>query len=81
SDSGGPTNLHLSHSTAFSEALSLLTSRVRVHNKTGKYTPSQYYSVNLSTSGRSGRAVVYMIWQASHMDQTFFMCSDVNFVA
>ncbi|WP_373308363.1 lytic polysaccharide monooxygenase [Microbispora siamensis] len=26
-----------------------------------------------------GRAVVYTIWQASHMDQTFFFCSDVNF--
>ncbi|OPG03567.1 hypothetical protein [Microbispora sp. GKU 823] len=24
-------------------------------------------------------AVVYTIWQASHMDQTFFFCSDVNF--
>ncbi len=47
--------------------------------KTGKYAPGQYYSVNLSTSGRSGRAVVYTIWQASHMDQTFFFCSDVNF--
>ncbi|MBE3011830.1 lytic polysaccharide monooxygenase [Microbispora sp. NEAU-D428] len=47
--------------------------------KTGKYALGQYYSVDLSTSGRSGRAVVYTIWQASHMDQTFFFCSDVNF--
>ena len=48
--------------------------------KTGRYSPGQYYPVDLSTSGRSGRAVIYTIWQASHMDQTFFMCSDVNFV-
>lgn len=48
--------------------------------KTGRYSPAEYYTVNLSTSGRTGRAVIYTIWQASHMDQTFFMCSDVNFV-
>ncbi|MEU7911274.1 lytic polysaccharide monooxygenase [Microbispora bryophytorum] len=45
----------------------------------GRYAPGQYYSVDLSTSGRTGRAVVYTIWQASHMDQTFFFRSDVNF--
>ncbi len=33
----------------------------------------------MSTSGLSGRHVVYTIWQASHMDQTYFLCSDVNF--
>ncbi|MGO4423542.1 lytic polysaccharide monooxygenase, partial [Streptomyces sp. MCAF7] len=27
----------------------------------------------------TGRHVVYTIWQASHMDQTYFLCSDVNF--
>nr|WP_225311546.1 lytic polysaccharide monooxygenase [Microbispora cellulosiformans] len=47
--------------------------------KTGRYAPADYYTVNLSTSGRTGRAVVYTIWQASHMDQAFFFCSDVNF--
>ncbi|MEU8060654.1 lytic polysaccharide monooxygenase [Microbispora bryophytorum] len=45
----------------------------------GRYAPGQYYSVDLSTSGRTGRAVVYTIWQASHMDQTFFFRSDVDF--
>ncbi|GGO16869.1 chitin-binding protein [Microbispora rosea subsp. aerata] len=49
--------------------------------KTGRYAPGEYYTVNLSTSGRSGRAVIYTIWQASHMDQTFFFCSDVNFTS
>ncbi|MFD0304349.1 lytic polysaccharide monooxygenase [Streptomyces sp. NPDC127119] len=47
--------------------------------RTGKYAPGQNYAVDVSTSGLSGRHVVYTIWQASHMDQTFFMCSDVNF--
>ncbi|WP_030986801.1 lytic polysaccharide monooxygenase auxiliary activity family 9 protein [Streptomyces sp. NRRL WC-3744] len=47
--------------------------------RTGKYAPSQNYSIPLSTSGYSGRHVVYTIWQASHMDQTYFLCSDVNF--
>lgn len=46
---------------------------------TGRYAPSQNYSIDVSTSGRSGRAVVYTIWQASHMDQAYFICSDVNF--
>ncbi|KAK1182133.1 lytic polysaccharide monooxygenase [Streptomyces sp. NBS 14/10] len=47
--------------------------------KTGKYGPSQNYSIDVSTSGYTGRHVVYTIWQASHMDQAYFLCSDVNF--
>ncbi|MGY0058447.1 lytic polysaccharide monooxygenase auxiliary activity family 9 protein [Streptomyces sp. LZ34] len=47
--------------------------------KTGKYGPSQNYSIDVKTSGYTGRHVVYTIWQASHMDQTYFLCSDVNF--
>lgn len=47
--------------------------------RTGKYAPGQNYSVNVNASGRSGRHLVYTIWQASHMDQTYFLCSDVNF--
>lgn len=30
-------------------------------------------------SGRSGRAMVYTIWQASHLDQSYYFCSDVDF--
>ncbi|GAA2993199.1 lytic polysaccharide monooxygenase auxiliary activity family 9 protein [Streptomyces fulvorobeus] len=47
--------------------------------QTGRYGPSQNYSIPVSTSGYTGRHVVYTIWQASHMDQTYFLCSDVNF--
>lgn len=32
-------------------------------------------------AGRSGPAVVFVVWQASHMDQTFYLCSDVTFDA
>ncbi|MEV0015534.1 lytic polysaccharide monooxygenase auxiliary activity family 9 protein [Streptomyces tendae] len=47
--------------------------------RTGSYGPSQNYEIPVSTSGLSGRHVVYTIWQASHMDQTYFLCSDVDF--
>ncbi|WP_229075963.1 lytic polysaccharide monooxygenase [Actinoplanes sp. DH11] len=35
--------------------------------------------VPVSVSGRSGRALVYTIWQASHLDQSYYFCSDVAF--
>ncbi|MFE6186186.1 lytic polysaccharide monooxygenase [Streptomyces sp. NPDC056465] len=47
--------------------------------ETGSYAPSQNYEIPVTTSGLGGRHVVYTIWQASHMDQTYFLCSDVNF--
>lgn len=48
--------------------------------KTGRYAPGSDYVVdNLTAPGRTGRHVVFTIWQASHMDQAFFFCSDVNF--
>ncbi|GII76988.1 chitin-binding protein [Sphaerisporangium rufum] len=47
--------------------------------KTARYAPAEYYNIPVNLSGRSGRAVFYTIWQASHFDQTFFFCSDVNF--
>lgn len=32
-----------------------------------------------SAPGRTGRHIVYTIWQASHMDQSYYFCSDVDF--
>lgn len=32
-----------------------------------------------TASGRSGRHIIYTIWQASHSDQSYYLCSDVNF--
>lgn len=42
------------------------------------YAPSEAHEVPVSTSGLSGRHVVCTIRQASHMDQTYLLCSDVN---
>nr|WP_239175373.1 lytic polysaccharide monooxygenase [Actinoplanes cyaneus] len=35
--------------------------------------------IPVSAAGRTGRAMVYTIWQASHLDQSYYFCSDVNF--
>lgn len=35
--------------------------------------------VPASAPGRTGRHIVYTIWQASHLDQSYYLCSDVNF--
>jgi chitin-binding protein len=48
----------------------------------GSYKDDQHgvpVSVDVSAPGRTGRHIVYTIWQASHKDQTFYFCSDVNF--
>ncbi|WP_173134269.1 lytic polysaccharide monooxygenase auxiliary activity family 9 protein [Kibdelosporangium persicum] len=47
--------------------------------QTGKLAPAGTYQVNVNAGSRSGRHVVYTIWQASHMDQSYYFCSDVNF--
>jgi chitin-binding protein len=36
-------------------------------------------SISARAAGRSGRHIVYTVWQASHMDQSYYFCSDVNF--
>ncbi|MGP4110693.1 lytic polysaccharide monooxygenase auxiliary activity family 9 protein [Streptomyces sp. 4N509B] len=33
----------------------------------------------VSAPGRTGHHVVYTIWQASHLDQSYYHCTDVNF--
>ena len=33
----------------------------------------------VALTGRTGRAMVYTIWQASHLDQSYYFCSDVDF--
>ncbi|AGL17244.1 lytic polysaccharide monooxygenase [Actinoplanes sp. N902-109] len=35
--------------------------------------------VPVALSGRTGRALVYTIWQASHLDQSYYFCSDIAF--
>nr|MDT0659296.1 lytic polysaccharide monooxygenase [Micromonospora sp. DSM 115978] len=45
---------------------------------TGRYAPAQNISFNVSAAGRSGPHVLFVIWQASHMDQAYMWCSDIN---
>ncbi|WP_198587255.1 lytic polysaccharide monooxygenase auxiliary activity family 9 protein [Glycomyces xiaoerkulensis] len=47
--------------------------------ETGVYEPGEAVDIPVSAPGRSGHHVVYVIWQASHFDQTFYSCSDVWF--
>ena len=46
---------------------------------TGRYAPAQNISFNVSTSGYTGHHIVFVIWQASHLDQAYMWCSDVTF--
>jgi len=52
------------------------------------YTPASQWrqvqsgveiDIPASAPGRTGRHIVYTIWLASHMDQAYFICSDVIF--
>jgi chitin-binding protein len=45
-------------------------------------TPHQgvQLNINATANGRSGRHIVYTIWQASHSDQSYYFCADVNIV-
>lgn len=45
---------------------------------TGRYAPAQNISFNVSISGRTGSHVLFVVWKASHMDQTYMWCSDIN---
>ncbi|NUT33122.1 MAG: cellulose-binding protein [Hamadaea sp.] len=35
--------------------------------------------IGANAPGRTGRHMVYTIWQASHLDQSYYLCTDVNF--
>lgn len=36
-------------------------------------------TIPVSAPGRTGRHIVYIVWQASHADQSYYWCSDVIF--
>ncbi|MDM7856447.1 lytic polysaccharide monooxygenase [Cellulomonas alba] len=59
----------------------LAWSDLELVKKTGSYPTTGDYETDVTVpeAGRTGRAIVYTIWQASHMDQSYFLCSDVNF--
>ncbi len=48
-------------------------------NTTGRYAPAGQYQAQVNAGSRTGRHVIYTIWQASHLDQSYYLCSDVNF--
>jgi chitin-binding protein len=35
--------------------------------------------IPVNAPGRTGRHILYTVWQASHLDQSYYWCSDVNF--
>jgi predicted carbohydrate-binding protein with CBM5 and CBM33 domain len=46
---------------------------------TGRYAPSSPYVTDVSIPrDRRGHHVVFTIWQASHLDQPYYQCSDVQ---
>jgi lytic cellulose monooxygenase (C4-dehydrogenating) len=47
--------------------------------QTGRYAPAQNISFNISTSGYTGHHILFVIWQASHLDQAYMWCADVTF--
>ncbi|MER5262148.1 lytic polysaccharide monooxygenase [Actinosynnema sp. NPDC002837] len=48
--------------------------------QTGRYAPAKDIRFNISTNGSyRGHHIVFTIWQASHLDQAYMWCSDVNF--
>ncbi|THV42643.1 lytic polysaccharide monooxygenase [Glycomyces buryatensis] len=46
---------------------------------TGTYEPGEAVDIPVSAPGRTGAHIVYVVWQASHLDQAFYSCSDVWF--
>ncbi|QCB94888.1 lytic polysaccharide monooxygenase [Cellulomonas shaoxiangyii] len=46
--------------------------------ETGRYGTTGLYQTDVNLAGRSGRAVLFTVWQASHLDQPYYLCSDIN---
>ncbi|WP_087510566.1 lytic polysaccharide monooxygenase [Cellulomonas iranensis] len=46
--------------------------------ETGRYGTTGLYQTDVDLTGRSGRAVLFTIWQASHLDQPYYLCSDIQ---
>lgn len=60
------------------ETQPLTWSSLQLVTKTGRYASSGQYDIPVSMPGRTGRHVVYTIWQASHMDQTYCICGETG---
>jgi lytic cellulose monooxygenase (C4-dehydrogenating) len=47
----------------------------------GRTPPQSNTVIPVNAGNRTGRHIVYTIWQASHLDQSYYFCSDVNFTS
>lgn len=47
--------------------------------RTGSYPTTGLYQAQVNAGNRTGRHVIYTVWQASHLDQSYYICSDVIF--
>ncbi|WP_414720543.1 lytic polysaccharide monooxygenase auxiliary activity family 9 protein [Streptomyces sp.] len=47
--------------------------------QTGRMPTGTTTTVDVNAPGRTGHHVVYTVWQASHLDQAYYFCSDVKF--
>jgi chitin-binding protein len=47
--------------------------------QTGRVPTGSRTPVEINAPGRSGHHVLFTVWQASHLDQSYYACSDVNF--
>jgi len=47
----------------------------------GRTPPQNNTVIPVNAGNRTGRHIVYTIWQASHLDQSYYFCSDVNFTS
>ena len=45
---------------------------------TDSYPTTSPYQAEVDLTGYDGRAVLYTVWQASHADQPYYLCSDIN---
>lgn len=45
----------------------------------GPYGRVRNYQATVNAGARTGRHIVYTIWRASHLDQNYYICSDVTF--
>jgi chitin-binding protein len=46
---------------------------------TARIAPGPNYTAQVDAGNRTGRHVLFTIWQASHLDQPYYICSDVIF--
>ncbi len=47
--------------------------------ESGRIGSAGQYQVAVNAGTRTGRHIVYTVWQASHLDQSYYFCSDVVF--